>query len=796
MLLFLVAALGLLWIVLTSRRAELGYDNLSPRGSLVFAYLAFELILLAITEASSLGHHFTAGVVDGSWVVVVLILLYLCRGSITRFIRRLGSQETGLSGVRERLSAVGVEEWIWLGVVVIIFAILVIIGSLYPPSNTDSLLYHLARVEHWIQNRTVAPFATHYLAQIEFSPLGEYNLAQIHLMAGTDRFDAAVQLLAALVSVIGVTELARLLGANRWAQLMSAVICATIPSGILLATSTENDYVAAATGVVLLVALAGLTLERKWLPQLLIVGVAGGLAYMTKSSMLLLLSPAALALLAVAAYHQSRLTPGRSWLVRSAGQIAALVVAAVVVVGPFIVQNIQLFGSPIGPASRALTISPITLDGMGANVVRSTALEFDVGNGLNGPYTFLSKWLLPALSHVYSVFGVPVTDPDDGYSLNSHVFALRDYTLQQRLGDFGANPWHVLLMVVAIIVLVVSVIRGHRFLRRALLTAIALGAGYVLFTGLYWWNPFGVRLVLPLLVAWSAIIALALARFPKWVGRVVLLGLIVACIPQLVDNADAPLIPAIIPNEPYLTPYFFDSYPETARPVQALAYESITAMLAESSCRQASIGNWVLLEDPLWVGLAHNHWGGALNDFNVQNVTKRLEPTYRPCAVITQQGRGYAAADDATVNAQFDNLALSVDVSDAATIRTPVPGFNSRVRNARVYPGGGWGLAAFPGHPLFGGNGSLYVFSDVVQSVQLQFHLAAGVAQPTLTVTEHGSQQVPTTLSNGVLTADLLLSKGANRVGLSTHVMTGMKPAILALSGVALTPAHSSYENS
>jgi hypothetical protein len=796
MLLFLVAALVLLWILLTTHRAELGYHNLSVRGSLVLAYLAFELILLAITEASGLGHHFTAGMVDGSWVVVVLILLYLCRGSITRFTRRLRSQETTRLGLQEHLSAVGAEEWVWLGVVVIIFAILVIIGSLYPPSNTDALVYHLARVEHWIQNRTVAPFATHYLAQIEFSPLGEYNLAQLDLMAGTDRFDAAAQLLAALVSVVGVTELARLLGANRWAQLMSAVICATIPTGILLATSAENDYVAAATGVVLLVALAGLSLERKWLPQLLIVGVAAGLAYMTKSSMLLLFTPAALALLAVAVYRQFRLRPRRSWLFRFVGQFAALVVSAVVVTGPFIIQNIQLFGSAIGPASRALTISPITLDGMGANMVRSTASEFDVGNGLNGPYTYLSKGILPVLSHAYSVFGVPLTDPDDGYSQNSHVFAVRNYALQQRLGDFGANPWHVLLMVMATIVVVVAVIRGHRYLRRALLTAIALGAGYVLFTGLYWWNPFGVRLVLPLLVAWSAIIAIALARFPKWVGRLVLAGLLVACVPQLVDNADAPLIPENIPKEPYLTPYFFDGYPETARPGQALAYESITAMLAESTCRQASIGNWVLVEYPLWVGLAHNHWDGALNDFDVHNVTTRLEPTYRPCAVITQQGRGYATADDDTVNAQFDDLALSVNVSNAATIRTSVPGFNSLVRNVRVYPGGGWGLAAFPGHPLFGGNGTLYVFSETVQSVRLQFHLTAGVSQPTLTVTDHGSQQVPTTLSKGVMTVDLVLSKGANRVGLSTHVSTGNKLAILGLSGVNVTPVHSSYEHS
>jgi hypothetical protein len=277
------------------------------------------------------------------------------------------------------------------------------------------------------------------------------------------------------------------------------------------------------------------------------------------------------------------------------------------VVGPFMTQNIQLLGSPVGPASKALTISPISLDGMGADVMRSTAAEFDVGDRGNGPYSYLAKGVLPVLKHVYSIF----SDRNDSIARDYHVFAVRNYTLEQRLGDYGANPWHVVLMVLATIVLAVSVLRGNRILRRALLLAVTLGAGYLLFSGLYRWNPFGVRLILPLLVAWSAIIAIALDRLPRWVGRLVLLGLLIACVPQLVDNASAPLIPAQISHEPYLTPYFFDSHTVTPPPVEASHYGSITAMLAQSACTQASIGNWVQMEYPLWVGLAHNHWGGS-----------------------------------------------------------------------------------------------------------------------------------------------------------------------------------------
>ena len=158
------------------------------------------------------------------------------------------------------------------------------------------MVYHLARVEHWIQNRTVAPFATHNLEQVEFSPLSEYNLAHLHLLSGTDRFDACMQLLAALVSIVGVSELARLLGASRSTQIAASVICATIPSGILLATSTENDYFAAATGIGLLIILAAFSFGRRWGYRAVALGAAMGLSYMAKSTMSALMGPAALGL--------------------------------------------------------------------------------------------------------------------------------------------------------------------------------------------------------------------------------------------------------------------------------------------------------------------------------------------------------------------------------------------------------------------------------------------------------------------------------------------------------------------
>ncbi len=84
----------------------------------------------------------------------------------------------------------------------------------------------------------------------------------------------------------------------------------------------------------------------------------------------------------------------------------------------------------------------------------------------------------------------------------------------------------------------------------------------------------------------------------------------------------------------FLAPYFPSHQTATSNRM-ASDYQTITTMLAQSTCTKAAIGNWVLIEYPLWVGLEHEHWTGVLNDFNVHNRLPSLVPRYRPCAWIT-----------------------------------------------------------------------------------------------------------------------------------------------------------------
>jgi hypothetical protein len=789
-LVLLVMALALLWLLIAAHRERLGFGHFSKRGAFVLAFLAFEVLLLGITEFSSIGHHFTAGTVVGAWSIVTFILLILARTQI----RLLDNQVRSHDGVRirrsdnaERLSN---EDRFWVCIIVLIFSLLMVTGFLYTPSYADSMVYHLARVEHWIQNRSIGFFATHYLAQLEFSPLSEYNLAHLHLLSGTDRFDASMDLLSCLVCIVGVSEVARLLGGSRSTQIAAAVICASIPSAVLLATGTENDFFAAATGIGVFTILARFSFGVRWGYRAVALGAAIGLSYMAKSTMTALLLPPVLVLFVVAGIRHKRTAGLRATLGRAINHVWVIAASAFAVAGVFLVQSEQLFGSLVGPDTKALIISPITLDGMGANIVRATAADFRIGDGIAGVQSYVSMIALGTLQRFYSVFGVSINDQHYAGVLHSNTFAAGDHTLYQRIPEFGANPWDILLAVSAAVALLVAVVRGCRKLRLALVLSLTLGCGFFLLTGIGKWEPYDVRFQVPFLVAVSGVIALALSIFPRWVTSLILVGLVVSCLPQLLDNVETPLVPPHQYQGSYLTSYF-GQYNHPAGSVQAAGYQTITAMLAQSTCTRAGIGNWVLYEFPLWVGLQHEHYTGVLNDFDVTNASEELEDSYRPCASITQRGPHYITPNNGTVNVQQSILALSINPSDATTIKTEAPRFHSTSHGVRVLPGAGWSTDTYGTLPFLHGSGSLYLFSDSPRRVQLQLRLVSTIHQSNLALSEPNGTSIPTITGHDTIDADLDLHRGITQVDMVTEPNAVVRQRMLVMTEVTVRSAGS-----
>ena len=124
----------------------------------------------------------------------------------------------------------------------------------YVPNNWDSMTYHLARVAHWVQHRSVGLYATNVDRQVTYPPGAEYLLVVLQAVAGTDRLASLVQLAAWLVVALAAAPLARLFGTPRRIAPWAALLFAAAPMAVLQASSTQNDLVASAVATAVVVA--------------------------------------------------------------------------------------------------------------------------------------------------------------------------------------------------------------------------------------------------------------------------------------------------------------------------------------------------------------------------------------------------------------------------------------------------------------------------------------------------------------------------------------------------------------
>src|SRR5215831_8157961 len=129
-------------------------------------------------------------------------------------------------------------------IVAAIGAVTLFIALTTSPNNWDSQTYHLPRVEHWIQDRSLAFYPTSIARQNEFGPVAETLLLHTRILGGSDVFYPLVQWVSMVCAVAAVFRITRQLGGDEPQCWIAAVFLMTLPIGIL--ESTQNDYVVTA----------------------------------------------------------------------------------------------------------------------------------------------------------------------------------------------------------------------------------------------------------------------------------------------------------------------------------------------------------------------------------------------------------------------------------------------------------------------------------------------------------------------------------------------------------------------
>jgi hypothetical protein len=393
--------------------------------------------------------------------------------------------------------------WTWL-LLLPIGAAVFASAARYVPNNWDSMTYHLARVAHWAQSGSVAPYPTHIDRQNLLPPGAEYLILVAQVVSGSDRLAAFVQLACWWMVILGASPLARLAGAPRRVTRWAPVIVAALPAAALQASTTQNDLVAAALTLAVLGATVPflriarnprrprhrrheLRAPRRWkTSDALLLGTALAAAALVKVSAIIVAAPfVALAIAAGAVRIRRGVERPRSAIMAVA--LVALVCCVFAV--PETVRRIRSApqaARAYGAAYLYPTIGEVSdrLANLGRGIVRQ----------------------FPAPRPIVEAVGV-----DADHWCGAATWACGKFVLLAD-EDYAGNPFHV---VGAVVLGAVAAFRRRWLTRRARIALVAAAAAWVLFHLVFRDNFWIARLELPIFVLSGLGLAALGGRSPR-----------------------------------------------------------------------------------------------------------------------------------------------------------------------------------------------------------------------------------------------------------------------------------------
>ena len=270
------------------------------------------------------------------------------------------------------------------------------------PNDYDSLNYHLPRIEHWLQNKSLEFYPTPILRQLESNILAEELILIFRSVSGAYPVGNMVQWFSFCGCILIVGGIARELGGSRSAQLLSSTMMATLPIAILESSSAQTDLVVALFS---LTSIYYLLRVRVGQPYLFLYGavLAAALAWHAKGTAAVFLSGF------LAVYGGSLVVKAKSrrfWMHATA---AAMI--AVLIVGPQLYRNVDKFGAVIGPMSRLTRTVEPDLRSTLFNAVRDFASNIGEGGATGVAWT--SRVLgVSDTDERYSSFGLGFRSPE------------------------------------------------------------------------------------------------------------------------------------------------------------------------------------------------------------------------------------------------------------------------------------------------------------------------------------------------------------------------------------------------
>jgi len=397
-------------------------------------------------------------------------------------------------------------------IIILIFLILALfisffIGINVPPSNYDSMTYHLARAAFWNQNHSIDHYYTQYALQNVHPQIGEIGLLWIIIFTNADILVFLVQWFSYILIIITLYKLLRLLKYNKLTSLFTTFIFAFLDIVFLESNSTQNDLVVASFLIVAFYYLVKSAKDEKInIFNIILTGLVSGLTIGTKGYIYLFI-PGFLIFFILYGKHNKQKYLKLLY-------IALFTIAGVFLLASYnLIQNYIYYGNFINdPKSIDMYgIENTGLKTLMSNFTRNISSFYQLKDFDNNT---LSAFILNTLNKIHNGIKLSISDP--GTTWSGAYFFLNGNPINFDDSYFGPLGFFIVLPITIINILLISLSKCLRQIKETFekykTSIIILIIPVLFFIGysyLFKWHQWGGRL----LIAFIMFLMINLAEF-------------------------------------------------------------------------------------------------------------------------------------------------------------------------------------------------------------------------------------------------------------------------------------------
>jgi len=495
-------------------------DPSDIRDTLIKGFLICGFLILVSTEILSLFNLITYQGILSTWIGLNLIaLLLLIKGlennntgtqfSFGRGTHRLYSDYPRIAGIGTiiLLSILGITFYISLK---------------SPPNNYDSMTYHMARVANWIQNQNIEYYPTGTPRQNYSMPLAEFSILHLQILSKSDRYANLIQWIGFVMSILLTSRISKQLKQNSRGQWITAIITATLPIAILQSASTANDIVTGVFCLSFAYFLGKITQNPAW-DSIAFAGLAMGLALATKGTAYVFCAGIGIGMGAFFLIQND--WKERKRLIVS---FISIITLGLLLNSGIYYRNQQLYNHLILGSNERTLVDKLSPQILIANIVRNSSMNLaspiePVNNIIDRSTEILlgDEISNPASTYKWTKFALSFKISEDDASNSLHLLLLFGLSL--------ALPWIKLENRKTVIIFFFTMILTFLF-----------------FCAAFKWQPWGVRLQIPIMLLGTIIIGTllnALFEYRSLFLTIILLLLGIGSIPYLFLSSARPLLP-------------------------------------------------------------------------------------------------------------------------------------------------------------------------------------------------------------------------------------------------------------